>query len=209
MVTETLSLNEALDLESKGDIKIYQHHDIASPLDKLPESIQWKQNWEEVRKKYRKVNLTKLPKFLDFEYQVEYKFREGKDPIVINWVYLYAKDIKELEKIDQASTKGQYVYILTNVAYPNLCKIGKAVSPQSRIKQINGAGVVVEWELKYAMPVVDDYKVEHMIHQNLEAVRMNSFQGSSREFFNISFDEAIKVVEGVAKDFQNGEPTYY
>jgi hypothetical protein len=209
MVTETLSLNEALDLESKGDIKIYQHHDIASPLDKLPESVQWKQNWEEVRKKYRKVNLTKLPKFLDFEYQIEYKFREGEDPIVINWVYLYAKDIKELEKIDQAASKGQYVYILTNVAYPNLCKIGKAVSPQKRIKQINGAGVVVEWELKYAIPVVDDYKVEHMIHQNLEAVRMDSFQGSSREFFNISFNEAIKVVEGVAKDFQNGEPTYY
>jgi len=209
MVTENLSLNEALDLESKGDIKIYQHHDIASPLDKLPESVQWKQNWEEVRKKYRKVNLTKLPKFLDFEYQIEYKFRESEDPIVINWVYLYAKDIKELEKIDQAASKGQYVYILTNVAYPNLCKIGKAVNPQSRIKQINGAGVVVEWELKYAVPVIDDYKVEHMIHQNLEAVRMDSFQGSSREFFNISFDEAIKVVEGVAKDFQNGEPTYY
>jgi hypothetical protein len=209
MVTETLSLNEALDLESKGDIKIYQHHDIASPLDKLPESVQWKQNWEEVRKKYRKVNLTKLPKFLDFEYQIEYKFREGEDPIVINWVYLYAKDVKDLEKIDQAASKGQYVYILTNIAYPNLCKIGKAVSPQKRIKQINGAGVVVEWELKYAIPVVDDYKVEHMIHQNLEAVRMDSFQGSSREFFNISFDEAIKVVEGVAKDFQNGEPTYY
>jgi len=209
MVTEILSLNEALDLESKGDIKIYQHHDIASPLDKLPESVQWKQNWEEVRKKYRKVNLTKLPKFLDFEYQIEYKFREGEDPIVINWVYLYAKDVKDLEKINQAASKGQYVYILTNIAYPNLCKIGKAVSPQKRIKQINGAGVVVEWELKYAVPVIDDYKVEHMIHQNLEAVRMDSFQGSSREFFNISFDEAIKVVEGVAKDFQNGEPTYY
>ncbi len=81
--------------------------------------------------------------------------------------------------------------------------------PSKRVKQINGAGTVSEWVLKYAIPVTDDYKVEGMVHKNLEHLRMDSHQGSSREFFIISFEDAIKEIETVAESFYVSKPIFY
>jgi hypothetical protein len=122
---------------------------------------------------------------------------------------MYGKRAGAKAKLDEISSKGQYVYILTNIAYPGICKIGKAVTPSKRIKQINGAGTVSEWELRYALPVSDDYKVEGLIHKELEHLRMSSFQGSSREFFEIEFDEAVKIVEMLGEDFSIADPILY
>jgi hypothetical protein len=122
---------------------------------------------------------------------------------------MYGKRAGAKAKLDEISSKGQYVYILTNIAYPGICKIGKAVTPSKRIKQINGAGTVSEWELRYALPVSDDYKVEGLIHKELEHLRISSFQGSSREFFEIEFDEAVKIVEMLGEDFSIADPILY
>jgi hypothetical protein len=122
---------------------------------------------------------------------------------------MYAKGVAGRMQLDEANSKGRYVYILTNIAYPGYCKIGKSVTPSKRVKQINGAGTVSEWKLEYALPVIDDYVVEKLIHEELEHLRRNSHQGSSREFFEISLKDALEVLEYIGKDFSAGELIKY
>ena len=101
------------------------------------------------------------------------------------------------------------MYVLTNEAYPDICKIGKAVMPISRVQQINGAGTVSEWKLRWALPVSDDYAVETAVHNHLQSLRRNSIQGSSREFFEISLKEAIIEVEKLGEHFKTSEGIWY
>lgn len=202
---KVITLGEALLLESQQEIIIYNTH--STPI--LNAQPQWAENWEALRKKYRKIPLFKLFDFVDFDYLIEQKFESNLDPLSTTWVYMYAKRMVDKAKLDEGNSRGRYVYILTNEAYPGVCKIGKAISPSRRIKQINGAGVVSEWELKYSLSVVDDYKVEALIHKELEVLRMDSFQGSSREFFEIEFLEAVKIVEELALDFRTGHSSIF
>jgi hypothetical protein len=162
-----------------------------------------------LRKKYRNIPTQRLSSFANFEYLIEYKFIEDNNYNIVNWVYMYGQSISNQIKLDEANSKGKYVYILTNIAYPGICKIGKAITPSKRIKQINGAGTVSEWELRYAIPVSDDYKVEDTIHKKLSHLRMSSFQGSSREFFDIEFDNAVSVIEDIASNFKVGKSIFY
>lgn len=209
MLEEIITLEEALSLEAQGKIIIYNPETVMSPISNLFENCGWYFNWLELRKQFRKVSLQKLPQFVDFEYRIEHKFRQEGEENTWVWVYMYAKCVVNKSRLDEATSKGQFIYILTNIAYPGICKIGKAVTPTKRIKQINGAGTVSEWVLKYAIPVTDDYKVESLVHKNLEHLRMNSHQGSSREFFLISFEDAIKEIETVAKLFYVSKPIFY
>jgi hypothetical protein len=209
MLEETITLEEALSLETQGKIIIYNPGTIKSPISLMFENYGWHFNWLELRKQFRKVPVQKLSQFVDFEYKIEYKYcQEGKQNTWV-WVYMYAKGVASKARLDEITSKGKFVYILTNVAYPGVCKIGKAVSPTKRIKQINGAGTVSEWVLKYALPVTDDYKVEGMVHKNLEHLRMDSHQGSKREFFLIDFEQAVNEIESVAEHFYIKKPTYY
>jgi len=205
MRRKKINLEQAIQLESNNEIFIYYTNQIElnafNPL--------WYQNYHDLANKYRKVDLGDLINYLDPEYEIEILL--PYDPLTNNreWVYLYGKIQKKKILMDQNNEKGKYVYVLINKAYPHICKIGKAVNPQKRIKQINNAGNVVEWELRYALPVIDDYLVEYFVHKHLDSVRYSSYQGSSREFFEIGLKEAIEVIENLGKDFMNGEPTYY
>jgi len=209
MLEETITLEEAISLETQGKIIIYNPETIKSPISDMFENCGWYFNWLELRKQFRKVSVQKLPQFVDFEYRIEHKYRQEGEENAWVWVYMYAKGVASKARLDEVNSKGKYVYILTNVAYPGVCKIGKAVSPTKRIKQINGAGTVSEWVLKYALPVTDDYKVESMVHKNLEYLRMGSHQGSKREFFLIDFEKAVNEIESVAEYFYVNKPTYY
>jgi len=209
MLEETITLEEAISLEAGGEIIIYNPETVKSPISNLFENLGWNYNWKELRKQFRKISVQKLPQFVDFEYRIEHKYRQEGEENTWVWVYMYAKSVANKSRLDEANSKGQFVYILTNIAYPGICKIGKAVAPSKRVKQINGAGTVSEWVLKYAIPVTDDYKVEGMVHKNLEHLRMNSHQGSSREFFIISFEDAIKEIETVAESFYVSKPIFY
>lgn len=206
MYQEKISFEEALELENKGKIIIYNPNNVESVFSTVKK---WKNNWDNLRKTYRKVPIHKLVSFANFEYLIEHKFIEDGDPVKINWVYMYGQTTGTKVKLDEANSKGQYVYILTNIAYPGFCKIGKAVTPSKRVKQLNGAGTVSEWVLRYALPVSDDYKVESKVHEVLENVRRSSHQGSSREFFEISFEDAVKTIEQIGEMFATGKPIYY
>ena len=206
MFQEKISFEQALLLEKENKIVIYNPNVVESIYSNVKE---WQDNWNTLRKTFRKVSVQKLSSFANFEYLIEHKFIENGDPVTVNWVYMYGQDTATKVRLEEANSKGRYVYVLTNVAYPDICKIGKAVTPSERVKQINGAGTVSEWVLKYALPVTDDFLVENLVHQMLENLRLSSHQGSSREFFSISLEEAISTIEKMGFEFSTNSPIYY
>jgi hypothetical protein len=78
-----------------------------------------------------------------------------------------------------------------------------------RVAQINGAGVVSEWKLRYSLPVENDYLLEHSVHEYLVNFRRTSDQGSSREFFEVTLEKAIEVIELLGSSMKTGDATYY
>jgi hypothetical protein len=206
----TINLTQALEIESHDEIIIYHTGGAQSSLNKLSQFPDWRNNFQELAQKYKKIPRGKLLDFLSFDFIIEYKEELlEQDPPQIVWTHMYGKTKQSAYKFHHSTTKGQYVYVLTNKAYPGICKIGKAVSPISRVKQINGAGTVSEWDLRWALPVSDGYALENIVHHHLEGVRMSSFQGSSREFFEISLEEAIQTIEKFGGNFKTSDGIYY
>ena len=164
MYQEKITFQEALLLEKENKIIIYNPNTVESVYSNVEE---WKNNWNTLRKKYRRIDVNKLSNFANFEYLIEHKFMKDETSNEVCWVYMYGQGVEDRMRLEEANSKGKYVYILTNIAYPGICKIGKAVTPSKRVKQINGAGIVSEWVLRYALPVSDDYKVEDLVHQEL------------------------------------------
>ena len=93
---------------------------------------------------------------------------------------------------------GGFVYILTNERYPGNCKIGFTTSsPQYRLQQINGAGVVDDWELAFYYKCSRPYDCEQAIHLKLSNVRLRN----DREFFEVGLNEAIGVIREMGPMF--------
>jgi hypothetical protein len=207
---ESINISQALKMESHDEIIIYHTDGTQSSLNEYSQFPSWKSNFQELKLKYKKIPRGKLIDFLSFDFIIEHKEELlDQEPPQSIWTYMYGKTKQSASKFYHSTTKGQYVYVLTNEAYPEVCKIGKAVSPISRVKQINGAGTVSEWQLRWALPVSDGYALESIVHQHLETVRMNSFQDSSREFFKISLEEAIKTIENFGGIFKVSDGIYY
>ena len=205
-----INISQAREMEFYDDLVIYHTGGTQSSLNQLPQFSSWRNNFQELTQKYKKIPRGKLLDFLSFDFIIEHKEELlNQDPPQSVWTYMYGKSAESALKFHHSTTKGQYVYVLTNEAYPEVCKIGKAVSPISRIKQINGAGTVSEWQLRWALPVSNGYALENIVHQHLEDVRMSSFQGSSREFFEISLEEAIKTIENFGEMFKTSDGIYY
>jgi len=206
----SINISQALKMESHDEIILYHTNSAQSSLNEYPNFSSWKSNFQELKTKYKKIPRGKLLDFISFDFIIEHKEesldQESQQAI---WTYMYGNQHESALKLHHSTTKGQYVYVLTNEAYPGVCKIGKAVSPISRVKQINGAGIVSEWQLRWALPVSDGYALETIVHQHLETVRMNSFQGSSREFFEITLEEAIQTIENFGEMFKVNEGIYY
>jgi len=207
---ETINISQALEMESHGELILYHTDSAQSSLNKYSQFSSWKSNFQELKTKYKKIPRGNLLNFLSFDFIIEHKEELlDQEPPQSIWTYMYGNRCESALKLHHSTTKGQYVYILTNEAYPGVCKIGKAVAPISRVKQINGAGTVSEWQLRWALPVSDDYALETIVHKHLDKVRMNSFQGSSREFFEISLEEAIQTIENFGEMFKVNEGIYY
>ncbi len=93
---------------------------------------------------------------------------------------------------------GGYVYILTNGAYPNKCKIGMTTSsPEKRLQQINSAGVVNDWGIAYTFKCARPYDFEQAIHVVLDDVRSRS----DREFFDIDLNDAIGLIIDMGDEY--------
>jgi hypothetical protein len=203
-----INISQALNMESQKEITIYHTGVIRSSLETIPSFSSWGNNFKELTQKFRKIPRGSLLDFISFDFIIEHKTELlNQDPPQIIWEYMYGKSKDSVNKLN--NTKGKYVYVLTNVAYPNICKIGKTINPISRVNQINGAGTVSEWEIRWVLPVSDDYKLESLVHNSLKSLRMSSFQGSSREFFEISLEEAIQVIENLGEVFKTSNGIYY
>ena len=207
---QSINISQAREMEFHDDLIIYHTGGTQSSLNQLPQFSSWRNNFQELTQKYKKIPRGKLLDFLSFDFIIEHKEELlDQDPPQSVWTYMYGKSTESALKFHHSTTKGKYVYVLTNEAYPNICKIGKAIAPISRVKQINGAGTVSEWQLRWALPVSDDYAVESIVHKHLEDVRMSSFQGSSREFFQISLEEAIQTIENFGEMFKTSDGIRY
>ena len=204
-----ISLFELAILDAQGFVNIYCMLN-PSTVPNVPAKIpQYYDNFQKLLQKYPRIPSESILDFIGCEYVSEIEVRSTDDSGSITWILLYAKDKMKLQDLDRARSSGKYVYVLTNDAYPDLCKIGKAVNPEGRMKGVNSAGTVSEWVLRYALPVTDDYKVENLVHRHFEEFRRNSVQGHSREFFEVDFETAVKAVEYFGKDFYVGEPIIY
>ena len=204
-----ISLFELALLEAQGYITIYcmlNPSTVPNVPGKIPE---YYNNFQNLLLKYPRIPCDRILDFIGCEYASDIEVRSNDGSGAITWILLYAKDILKLQDRERAELSGKYVYVLTNEAYPNLCKVGKAVNPETRINDINSAGTVSEWVLRFALPVTNDYKVENLVHRHLQEFRRDSDQGHAREFFEVDFETAVKAVEYFGKDFYAGESIIY
>ena len=209
MKRKTIDIESLREMEEKGYIEIYYPGNLEYYQDRLGDLLRWSKNHQDLLLKYRKISVDKILDFIDCEYICDVMISVEEETRSITWIYLYAKDKQSMMAYDLTQSKGKYVYVLTNTEYPEICKIGKAVNPSDRIHAINGAGTVSEWILRFALPVSNDYKVENLVHRHFEDRRKGTVQGSTREFFEVSLDQAVDAVLYYGKDFFNGEPIYY
>ena len=138
-----------------------------------------------------------------------YYFTLTPDPLYgEDWekVTYYTNRPKKIQ-IPQGMTGCQWVYVLTNPTMPGLCKIGFTKNkPSERVKQINAAtGVALDFVVEWAFPCFNAHDVEKQVHRYLED---NGFRvNKSKEFFNVTVDEAKAVVERIGEPYkmQNNE----
>lgn len=208
MIREKLSLEEAIELESKSFLTLYFPSTSLKGLPDIPNITQYTENYISFAKENKRSSIENLLSLIAPEYEVEIEMPFNPETGTFSWVRLFGAKNPSYEEVTEELHKG-WVYLLSNPAYPELVKIGKALTPSKRIQQINNAGVVEEWFLKAAMPVTDDYKVERLMHQELKQYRRDSTQGSSREFFEVPMSLAMKTLLEISKPFVAGDLVLY
>lgn len=96
----------------------------------------------------------------------------------------------------------EYVYILTNEAFPKYVKIGMTQRhPIDRLSEINGeTGVPSPFKLIFYSRCYDSKQIEQLVHKEFEKYRIHN----RKEFFEISLDIAIKSIVNICeKEFHN------
>lgn len=208
MIRERISLKEAIELESKSYLTLYYPSTTLNNLPDIDNISQYTENYISFAKKNKRSSIENLLSLIAPEYEIEVEMPFDSETGTFSWVRLFGAKNPDYLEVTEDTHIG-WVYLLSNPAYPELVKIGKANTPTKRIQQINNAGVVEEWFLKAAMPVTDDYKVENLMHQELARYRRTSAQGSSREFFEVPMTLAMKTLLEVSKPFIAGDLTLY
>jgi len=205
MYKTKIPLEEALDMESKGEIFLVSLHD-----DILfhPNASTWKQNYELLRKKYRYVNPEKLLTFVKSEMYTEVCSQIDEE--TYEWFQLHC--IKNDNIKQQTKDNIEYIYVLTNPGYPDLVKIGMTErTVGGRVRSINATSTVYEWVAKFALPVEQGtaLKVEQYIHKCFDHLRVSSDHGNEREFFRIDPFTAFDKVREIGALYQVGNPITY
>ncbi len=100
-----------------------------------------------------------------------------------------------------------HVYILTNAAFRARCvKIGKTTrDPETRANELsNHTGIPVAFNVAYSIETSDCHTLEKIVHAHLAKKRINQ----RREFFEIEVNEAIAVLEKLAKEVEKQSSGY-
>lgn len=99
-----------------------------------------------------------------------------------------------------------YIYILTNPSFPEYVKIGYATDVKARLKQLNRSEcipfafrVYATYEVDKALTDKDLHAMIDLLNPSLRAV--DTFDGKPRtkEFFEMSKEDAYKLLECIAK----------
>jgi len=111
----------------------------------------------------------------------------------------YYSDKKRTYQIPTNVPNAQWVYVLTNPSMPGMVKIGYTNGdPEGRVKEINRAtGIPTDFIVEYAIPCVNGYEVEQLIHEELNDVRVTN----RKEFFNINVEEAKHLLDEIGKPY--------
>ena len=89
------------------------------------------------------------------------------------------------------------VYVLSNPAMVGMVKIGytQHCHPQERVDDLSKqTGVPLPFNIEYYVVVDDPQRVERAVHRALNGNRVST----SKEFFGVSIDDAIKCVDLIA-----------
>lgn len=91
--------------------------------------------------------------------------------------------------------KPEWVYVLVNKSMPGICKIGMTTtSVRQRVEEINSAtGVITPWIPVYRYECINSLTLEQAVH--LELQRLGYRVNPRREGFEISSNEAIRIIE--------------
>jgi hypothetical protein len=85
--------------------------------------------------------------------------------------------------INEGSTRSGFVYVITNKAWPDYVKIGRAFDPKQRLKDYQTGCPKRDYELYAAVYFKDCFMAEKEIHARLEESYRN---GALGEWYNIS-----------------------
>lgn len=87
-----------------------------------------------------------------------------------------------------------YIYVLTNRSMPGIVKIGRTErEPADRARELRTTGVPTPFDLVHARLVEDCDSLEKQVHRVLAERGVRTL--SDREFFEISPDEAIDIID--------------
>jgi hypothetical protein len=106
--------------------------------------------------------------------------------------------------------KQGYVYILTNPSFKeDWVKIGKSsVSVEQRVKQLDGTAVPLPFEIYATLKTSKYSEVEKVVHQTIDSLTDLRIR-QSREFFNITPQEALNILKRFATMLDDAEIIEY
>ena len=112
----------------------------------------------------------------------------------------YYSDKRSSYQIPTNVPNAQWVYILSNPSIPGMVKIGYTNNePDVRVKEINRAtGIPTDFVVEFALPCVNGYEVEQLVHEELEDLRVNN----RKEFFKVSVEDAIYLIQEIGEDYE-------
>jgi hypothetical protein len=89
----------------------------------------------------------------------------------------------------------QHVYILESVSMPDMVKIGYTKNdPTDRAYTLSkSTGVPTPFSVVYSYSCFNGERIEKAVHKHFRKQRVNS----QREFFYVTVDEAIKIIESL------------
>ena len=90
---------------------------------------------------------------------------------------------------EQATEKSGFVYIITNPAWPEHVKIGRAYDPEVRLRGYQTSCPFRDFELAYAVYFEDCHQAEHAVHYILDKWRREG------EWFFADVEEATQLID--------------
>jgi len=127
-------------------------------------------------------------------------------PSYVNWYFkkLIDETNKEIRKIElilrsrkrkvELADNLYFVYVMSNLAYPNIYKIGWTSSlPEERAEELTGTGHLHPFKVEYSKKFKNAEKIEQQCHEYFKKNRV----ANNREFFEVPLNEIKDYIESI------------